>query len=607
MIRQYFNGLLFLLLLTSTLISQPVVIQKYIMIDQFGYRPDDPKVAVIVDPQIGFNEKDAFEPGKIYQVRRRETDEIVYSGEPVIWNDGAIDFTAGDKGWWFDFSAVKTEGSFYIFDAERQVGSYEFKIAKNIYRELLRIAMRTFYYQRLNDPKQPPFAEEPWTDEAAFLGTGQDREARFLNDKNNPATARDLSGGWMDAGDYNKYVTFAGGVIHDLLTAFEQNPKAFTDDFNIPESGNGRPDLIDEVKYELDWIKKMQEPDGGVLIKMGNVDYNVSSPPSRDRRPRFYGPKCSSSTITTAGVFAHAARVLKQFPELGDYAKDLQKRALNAWNWYLTNPRCDTCDSQEIKSGDADQSLARQDEIQVLAAIYLFALTGENQYHEIVKNNFYILPSFYDTGSSLYFSFLNDALLFYTSLPGSDQKVKNVIIQKQLNEAKGKDIFQFNPQVDLYRAYIPLSLYTWGTHNPRAATGSANFDFIYYHLDSKNHSKYLNRALGILHYFHGVNPLGIVYLTNMNRYGGDNCINEIWHDWFQYNTKWDKNPAPGYIPGGPNAFYGGSLTSLKMQPAQKTYLDWNGGWPENSWEITEPAIYYQASYIKLLSKFVGTE
>jgi endoglucanase len=56
----------------------------------------------------------------------------------------------------------------------------------------------------------------------------------------------------MDAGDYNKYVTFAASPVHMLLTSYRQNPGIFTDDFNIPESGNGIPDIIDEVRYELE-------------------------------------------------------------------------------------------------------------------------------------------------------------------------------------------------------------------------------------------------------------------------------------------------------------------------------------------------------------------
>jgi hypothetical protein len=96
----------------------------------------------------------------------------------------------------------------------------------------------------------------------------------------------------------------------------------------------------------------------------------------------------------------------------------------------------------------------------------------------------------------------------------------------------------------------------------------------------------------------------MVYLTNMAAYGAENSATQIWHDWFQYNTPWDKNPAPGYVPGGPNKDYAGPDAFIKRQPPQKAYKDFNDPWPVNSWEITEPAIYYQASYVKLVSKFV---
>ena len=586
------------------LTAKPDKIEKYIMIDQFGYRPNDQKIAVIIDPQFGFNAEDSFNPGSNYEVRRWDNDEVVYSGKITEWNNGAVDYTAGDKGWWFDFSSLNKDGEYYIFDGLRKVGSHKFKISKNVYKEILRSAMRVFYYQRINSPKEKPYAEEPWTDSAAFIGPGQDKKARYVNDKDNASTAKDLSGGWMDAGDYNKYVTFAGSTVHMLLTAYEQNPKIFTDDFNIPESGNGIPDLIDEVKYELDWIKKMQQDDGGVLIKIGNIDYNVVSPPSQDRRPRYYGPECSSSSIAAAGMFAHASIIFSKFPSLSEYADDLKERAIKAWNSYQSNPRSDSCDSQEIKSGDADCSLKRQDEMEVVSAIYLFALTGQEKYDSIVKKMFYVTTPFYNKFLAAYFSQQGDALLYYTTIPDADTETKNVIIFHFLIQGEGLDIYRYQPRDDIYMAYIPKGLYTWGSNNPRAALGSSNYDFITYNIDTVEKEKYLDRALGIVHYFHGVNPLGIVYLSNMYKYGAESCTDKIWHDWFGHGTKWDGNPPPGYVPGGPNYWYDGSREDIKVQPPQKCYLNWNNSTPENSWEITEPAIYYQASYVKLLSKFI---
>jgi MYXO-CTERM domain-containing protein len=94
-------------------------------------------------------------------------------------------------------------------------------------------------------------------------------------------------------------------------------------------------------------------------------------------------------------------------------------------------------------------------------------------------------------------------------------------------------------------------------------------------------------------------------------YGAEASVNEIYHAWFDDASAWDnaktsaKGPAPGYLVGGPNKSYSGPTSPPKGQPAQKCYKDWNTGWPENSWEVSEPAIYYQAAYLKLLSKFVG--
>ena len=106
------------------------------------------------------------------------------------------------------------------------------------------------------------------------------------------------------------------------------------------------------------------------------------------------------------------------------------------------------------------------------------------------------------------------------------------------------------------------------------------------------------RALDLLHSLHGVNPLDLVYLTNMGRCGAESSATHLYHAWFR------DEPPPGYVVGGPNRAYAGSLDWIKQQPPAKAYADFNEGWPANSWELTEPGIYYQATYIRLLADFV---
>ena len=84
-------------------------------------------------------------------------------------------------------------------------------------------------------------------------------------------------------------VTFASPAVHQLLQAYQANPDAFTDDFNIPESGNGVPDVRDEVRLELDWLQRMQYQDGSVALKVGELGDGKPGPevraPGRVEKP----------------------------------------------------------------------------------------------------------------------------------------------------------------------------------------------------------------------------------------------------------------------------------------------------------------------------------
>ncbi|MEM1094750.1 MAG: glycoside hydrolase family 9 protein [Bacteroidota bacterium] len=598
---------------------------QYMMIDQFGYRPDDPKVAVLVSPERGFNAADAYdaEAGDAIEVREWYTGAVVFSGEPARWNSSrrvhATQSSSGDRGWWVDFSEITTPGSYYLYDPANDVRSYRFEIREDVYRGVFEAAIRTFYYQRANTPKEPPFADERWSDGADFVGANQDAEAIYFDPSGSPQTnrnrRRDVTGGWRDAGDTNKYVTFAEPVVHMLLTAFEQRPEVFTDDFNIPESGNGLPDIIDEIKWETDWIKKMQDDDGGVFIKMGNNEHGPTSHTlSLARNTRYYGPKCSSATIAAAGMFAHAAVVYRDFPELAAEANDLTARAIEAWDWFFANPvrsnSSNECDNNFIKAGDADRSENDQLRSAVVTALYLYEATGDEAYHDYFKDNFRNSRPYEDDMWSVYVPFQGDALLYYTQMASGDAAIQAEILGKKQDEGRSVDIYAFRASQDLYRAYMRERQYHWGSNYVRAAMGNTVYDLVDFGL-SDDADLHRARALGMLHYFHGVNPLSLVYLSNMYEYGAENAVNEMWHDWYADGTKWDhalnspSGPAPGFLVGGPNRQYTGTVSRLQNQPYQKMYTDINH-WTEAPWEITEPAIYYQAAYIKLLSKFVST-
>lgn len=574
--------------------------ESQVLVDQFGYRPQDPKVAVVI------GHPDGAQP---YELRHAETDQVIDVIIPAKWGNGAFHTQSGERAWWVDFSEIKEPGSYVLVREDGETRSAEFDIREDVYRDVLIAATKMFFYQRSGFAKEEPFADPRWTDAAAYLGPGQDTEAHFVHDKSNPGLVRDMRGGWFDAGDTNKYVTYASQPVHQLLSAYGQNPKIWTDDFNIPESGNGIPDLLDEIKFELDWLIRMQDDDGGAFIKLGALDYSEATTiPSKDKRPRYYGPKCSSSTITLASTFAHAAYEMRSFPELREYADELQARSISAWNWYQNNPLETDCDNEEIKSGDADLSPEDQLGISITAAVYLFAITGDFKYSDYVAQNVHSSTPFNDGAWSRYNPIQGDALLFYTQLPNADSTLKQEILDTfELTLTENPNNYGNDDALDPFRAYMPDEQYHWGSNQVKANYGNTNYDPILLGINVAEWFDYTERALGTINYFHGVNPLGIVYLSNMYEYGAENSVNEIYHQWlgfgeYQNALTSKRGPAPGYLAGGPNGSYSGD-SELAAGPPMKAYID-TSEFDFLAWEITEPAIYYQSSYVKLLSKFV---
>jgi hypothetical protein len=594
-----------------------VAVSGFIVVDQFGYRPGDDKVAVVRSPQAGFDNASRYEPGSRYELRRAGDGATVFKGGLKAWKDGAVEASSGDKGWWFDFSSVHEPGRYYVFDVERNLRSPTFSVHPAVYRSVLKAAMRTFYYQRSGFAKKPPYADPCWADDAAYVGPNQDTQARDVTDRDNPSKVRDLGGGWFDAGDTAKYVTFAVQPVHQLLSAYTANPAAFTDDFGIPESGNGIPDVVDEVKWEIDWLRKMQYPDGSVALKVGPIETVSVAPPSADKAARYYIPACSSATIAAAGMFAHAAQVFGGLPGLAADAADLQSRAVAAWkNFQSLGTRQTGCDKGVVRTGNADWNAEDQAAYAVEAAIYLFAITHDPAYMDYVRAHYREMRPYRDSGWSRYQSDQGESLLYFTSIPGVDRELRDRIRADKLNDVNTADRFYgFEPGDDLYRAFLHDGQYHWGSNNPRANYGVSNLEVLTYSIPARDPASLEKRALGILHYFHGVNPLGMVYLSNMYSLGATSSANEIFHSWYQAKTKWSNaltsqcGPPPGYVPGGPNANavrdgVPATIVPPAGQPPQKSYRDWNGNWPDSSWAITEPAIYYQAAYIRLLSAFV---
>jgi hypothetical protein len=618
----------------SLAIANAQEVSKFIIVDQFGYLPDSKKICVIKDPQTGFDSDESYTPGNTYSLVNVSTGLPVYTASPVMWKSGATDVSSGDKAWHFNFSIVKELGRYYVLDLEKNRRSYEFEISPIVYNEVLKQVVRSFFYQRLGFPKESQFAGIGWADGASHIGPLQDKNCRLFSDKNNPDTELDLSGGWYDAGDYNKYTIWTSNYVVEMMKAYIENPAAWADDYNIPESGNGIPDLLDEAKWGIDFLLRMQRPNGSVLSIVGE---SHASPPSSAKGQSLYGPATTSASLNTAAAFALASKIYRLI-DMNVYADTLLARSQSAWNWAVANPNIifnnnDPANSSlVVGAGNQEEDNYTRSVSKLEAACFLFEQTGELTYRNYFDANYQTVRLILNSFAYPFEGPNQDALLYYTRLPGATVSVANTIRNKYKNSMlTGSDNFPaITNMTDPYGAH--LSAYTWGSNGIKCVQGIMYYNLLSYAIDSSSMDNTIYAAQAYIHYIHGVNPLNFVYLSNMYKFGGDNGVNEFYHSWFENGSaKWDRvgkslyGPPPGFLTGGANPGYNwaaccpsgcGSTVNNAIclsesisppfnQPKQKSYKDFNTSWPLNSWEITENSCGYAMPYIRLLSKFVN--
>ena len=122
------------------------------------------------------------------------------------------------------------------------------------------------------------------------------------------AERKDGIGGWHDAGDYNKYTVngaFTAGMMLQAWEHFSDRLAALK--FDIPESENDVPDFLDEVRWELDWLLKMQADDGRVYHKLSTLQVRRFHPAgSRRKARRYFSPWGTAATADLAAIMAQA-------------------------------------------------------------------------------------------------------------------------------------------------------------------------------------------------------------------------------------------------------------------------------------------------------------
>jgi endoglucanase len=604
-------------------IKAPQPLSPFIVVDQFGYRPSAEKIAVIRNPQTGFDDTMHFTPGPKYALVDAHTDANVFEAAPAEWNAGATDSSSGDQAWTFDFSSVTTPGEYYVLDEMNAVRSAVFAVATNVYASVMTQAMRMYYYQRSGIAHDAKYAGVDWAD---GMNDAQDATCNLCTD-GCPGTnvVKDVHGGWFDAGDQNRYTNWEAVDAIQLLRAYKQTPSVFTDDYNIPESGNGVPDILDEAKWAIDWLLRMQNADGSVQSIAGHAG---ASPPSADTSPCYYGSVSTSAAYSSAAVFALASVVFETINPT--YSTQLQTAAESAWSWGQANPGVlFNNPSYNIGAGDSELDTAYGLPMrEIEAAIYLFEATANSTYKAYVESNYKNAHMFtYGNYADLFEGEPQEMLLDYTQVSGASSTVVQAIQMAYDTGMQSPHNIGSQTPTPSDPYYGAIYTYVWGSNADKAQQGILFQDLAIFGgpmTKSVDATRYAERYV---HPFHGVNPLSLVYLSHMNDYGAAKSVTRFFHTWFNHTSPlWNAvgvskyGPPPGYLTGGPNPTYtwdsccpdgcsGNSCGAAVLsppagQPSQKSYLDFNDNWPLDSWQVTEPDDGYQANYVRLLSYFL---
>ncbi|MCM1272414.1 MAG: glycoside hydrolase family 9 protein [Clostridium sp.] len=324
-----------------------------VKVNQIGYRPDDVKTVITTS--------DADEKFKIVDAK---TDETVYVGK---YNEELVyDVSVSSVVKVGDFTEVKTPGTYKVLSSPSGY-SYEFSIGDGLYDDIYRDVVLMLYNQRcgckLDGSISGDFAHEACHMEDAVVYDSTE--------------TRSVTGGWHDAGDYGRYVVPGAKTVQDLLLAYEDYN--YTDDsIGIPESGNGVPDLLDEARYELEWMLKMQdESSGGVYHKVTALVFPETVLAVEETDQMVLAPISYAATADFAAVMAKASIVYQDFD--ADFADACLDAAVTAYGYIEANPDKKVFKNPEdIVTGEYPDAQL-EDEF-VWASGELYIATGDDKY-----------------------------------------------------------------------------------------------------------------------------------------------------------------------------------------------------------------------------------
>jgi endoglucanase len=542
--------------------------QLAIKVDQVGYPLDGPKVALVSAPATTF------------EVRRSSDDVAVFKGKLTA---AKADPDTGDKVQAADFSALGQAGRYYL-EIPGVGRSWNFAVGPDVLQHTYYMAMRGFYGQRCGTavdmgPEYPGYSHPACHQHGKFSPTS------------GATGIRDNIGGWHDAGDYGRYMVNSGITTGTLLWTWEIfGQKIKNISLNIPETGNGTPDILNEARWNFEWMLKMQDTDGGAWHKQTSEHFPGFIAPEDDKLPsEVIGTgsapfKSTCATADLAVVGAIAARVYKPYdPEFAARALEAARRA---WAWTEKYPDVTFHNPPGIQSGEYGSDSC-QDE-RLWAAAELARTTGEAQYSDFfLKNYAKFLPDLDSPPGEDWNSVGSMGLWAYALSPRKNVDAKVVKVIRERTVAAAQAVVE-RTRANPYHVSLKATDYVWGSNGVTAEYGMCLLIANLFQPDAS----FVDSARDNLHYLLGRNAFSLSWVTQV----GEHPYQHPHHR--PSGSGKQPGPWPGLLSGGPNwKRQDAVLAALpKNTPPARIYADQLASYASN-----EICINWQASLVFLLA------
>jgi endoglucanase len=530
-----------------------------IRLNQVGFYADGAKRAIIAAQSVSALDWELLDAAG--QVRS--------NGQSTVYGDDPV---SGDRVQQVDFSRFTEIGDgFRIRSGCAE--SHPFAIAARPLGRLRLDALSYFYQNRSGVPIEELYSggEEyarpaGHTRDTATCRSGADRYGNLW-----PGCdyTLDLTGGWYDAGDHGKYVVNGGISVWTLLNFYERQRALGRDDAfadgqaTLPEAGNGVSDLLDEARFEVEFLLRMQAPSGavarvpvgvkrnhaGVVFTLidasGMAHHKVADenwttlpmPPWQDPERRVLYPVSTAATLNLAATAAQCARIWRTID--APFAERCLLAARAAYAAALRNPEVYFI-ADFSGSGLYDDS-ELGDEF-FWAAAELFVSTGETEYAAAVRGSPYFTAPLEREPAWPWAAPLGQislALLPSGLEPAEVQSLRQTIIA-------AADRFAAEREKSGYHIPYATDRYAWGSNSNllnRAIVLALAGDFT-------GRPAYRDAVIDVMDYILGRNPLDQSYISGYGARPMRNPHHRFWAPSFDSGLP---PPPAGALSGGPNS------------------------------------------------------